>query len=198
MKAFPYDPAGARALLSEAGWGGDRRLSFTVLTNGGNDQRKMTCEVLQRQLGAVGIEMKIQVVEWSVLLKEFIHPRRFDAVLMGWNLALDPDIFDIFHSSRRRPGQFNFVSYNSPEADRLLEEGRAEFDQSKRGEIYRHLHRLIYDDQPYAFLYTSESLSVLHDRFQGVTPGKAGIGHDFVRWYVPADRRKYPSLSADA
>ena len=208
VEPFSHDLAAAKKLLKEAGWEDrdkdgilDRdgqKFSFTVLTNSGNDQRKMTCEILQRQLASVGIEMKIQVLEWSVLLKEFIHPRRFEAILLGWNLALDPDIFDIFHSSRRGPGQFNFVSYANDEVDRLLEEARKEFDQKKRGELYHRVHRLIYEDQPYAFLFTSESLSVLHKRFEGVTPGKLGVGHDFVRWYVPKDQRKYRSLSIDA
>jgi len=208
VKSFQHDLSAARALLKEAGWEDrdndgilDRdgqKFSFTVLTNSGNDQRKMTCEILQKQLAAVGIEMKIQAMEWSVLLKEFIHPKRFEAVLLGWNLPMDPDIFDIFHSSRRGPGQFNFVSYANPEVDRLLEEARIEFDQQKRGELYRRVHRLIYEDQPYAFLYTSESLSVLHKRFDGVTAGKLGVGHDFVRWYVPKEKRRYGTLSVDA
>ncbi len=208
VKTFSHELSAAKSLLREAGWEDrdkdgvlereGRKLSFTVLTNGGNDQRRMTCEILQRQLAALGVDMRIQVVEWSVLLKEFIHPRRFEAVLLGWNLALDPDIFDIFHSSRRGPGQFNFVSYVNPEVDRLLEEARAEFDQKKRGGLYHRIHRLIYEDQPYAFLYASDSLSVLHRRFEGVTLGKLGVGHDFVRWYVPKENRRYPSLSADA
>lgn len=209
VKPFPHDLSAAKNLLREVGWEDrdkdgvledreGRKFSFTVLTNGGNDQRKMTCEILQRQLSALGIDVKIQRVEWSVFLKEFIHPRRFEAVLLAWNLALDPDIFDIFHSSRRSPGQFNFVSYSNPEADHLIEEARTEYDQKKRGDLYHRVHRLIYDDQPYAFLYASESLMVLHKRFEGVTLGKLGVGHDFVRWYVPKERQKYLSLSLDA
>lgn len=201
VKPFAHDPRAARELLSQAGWrdtDGDgvldrdgRKFSFTVLTNGANDQRKMTCEVLQAQLARVGIDMRIQVMEWSTLLKEFIHPRRFEAVLLGWNLALDPDIYDIFHSSRTRPGQFNFVSFKNAGADRLLERGRATFDGAQRAAVYKSLHRLIHEEQPYLFLFTSESLSVLHRRFEGITEGKLGIGHDFIRWYVPEDRRKY-------
>jgi peptide/nickel transport system substrate-binding protein len=60
------------------------------------------------------------------------------------------------------------------------------------------VHRLIHEDQPYSFLYASESLSLLHRRFEGVTEGKLGLGHDFVRWYVPETRRKYRSLVLDA
>jgi peptide/nickel transport system substrate-binding protein len=204
VKPFPYDPKAARELLAQAGWrdtDGDGLLDRDgrkfSLTNGANDQRKMTCEMLQAQLARIGVEMRIQVMEWSTLLKEFIHPRRFEAVLLGWNLALDPDIYDIFHSSRTRPGQFNFVSFDNAEADRLMEKGRTTFDRSEREAAYRSLHRLIHQEQPYLFLFTSESLSVLHRRFEGVTEGKLGIGHDFTRWYVPEGLRKYRSPVVD-
>ena len=203
VKPFAYDLQEAKRRLEEAGWrdsDGDGildhdgvKFSFTVLTNGGNDQRKMTCEILQKELSLVGVDMKIQVMEWGTLLKEFIHPRRFDAVLMGWSLALDPDIYDLFHSSRTGPGQFNFVSFENPEADHLLEEARKTFDQEKRASLYRQAHAVIHDEQPYAFLYAPESLSVLHKRFQGVKEGKLGVGFDFIRWFVPKERQKYPT-----
>jgi peptide/nickel transport system substrate-binding protein len=203
VKPFAYDPDKAKRLLSEAGWrdsDGDgvldregMKFSFTVLTNGDNDLRKMTCEILQKELSLVGVQMKIQSMEWGTLLKEFILPRRFDAVLMGWSLALDPDIYDLFHSSRTGPGQFNFISYQNREVDRLLEEARKTFDLSQRGALYRQVHAIIYEEQPYAFLYAPESLSVIHRRFQNVKEGKLGVGFNFIRWFVPSQRQKYPA-----
>ncbi len=198
-----FDPQRAKKILREAGWedrdhdgfidkNGDK-FSFTVLTNQGNGERKMACEIIQKRLRDVGIEMKIQLIEWSVFLKEFIHARRFEAVLLAWNLAVDPDVYSIFHSSRSAPGQFNFVSYQNQEVDALLEEGRKVFDEDKRAPIYRRIHEIITEDEPYTFLYTPEALSVLHNRFQGVTVTPLGIGYDFVRWYVPTSKQKYHS-----
>lgn len=200
VQPFAHDPVQAKKLLEDAGWkmGHDgwlvrdgRKFSFTVLTNAGNDERKMVCEILQKQFRVLGIDMKIQTVEWGAFLKEFIHTKNFEAALLGWNLAPDPDIYDIFHSSRSAPGQFNFVSYQNPEVDKLLEEARAEFSEEKRAELYHRIHRLIYEDQPYAFLAAPQSLSLLHRRFQGVTEGKWGIGADFVRWFVPKGEHRY-------
>lgn len=196
-----FDPQAAKKLLSQAGWedhDGDgildkvgKKFSFVVLTNQGNGERKMACEILQKRLRDVGIDMKIQIVEWSVFLKEFIHPRRFEAVLLAWNLAVDPDLFGIFHSSRNGPGQFNFVSYQNEEVDRLLEQGRKTFEEEKRAPFYRRIHEIIADDEPYVFLYVPEALSILHKRFQGVTVTPLGIGYDFIRWFVPGSKQKY-------
>ena len=198
-----FDSELAKKILQEAGWEDrDRdgfidkngeKFSFTVLTNQGNGERKMTCEIIQKRLHAIGIEMKIQLVEWSVFLKEFIHPRRFEAVLLAWNLGVDPDVYSIFHSSRTAPGQFNFVSYQNEEVDALLEEGRKVFDQDNRALVYHRVHEIILEEEPYTFLHTPQTLSALHNRFQGVTVTPLGIGYDFIRWYVPLSKQKYNS-----
>lgn len=208
IKPTSYDPAAAKAMLASAGWTDTnrdgvldkdgRRFSFTVLTNQGNDQRKMACEIIQKSLADIGVEMKIQVVEWGTFLKGYIDKKRFDAVLLAWQLSRDPDIYDLFHSSKTEPGQFNFVSYKNAEADRLLERGRALFDETERAEVYHELHRLLSDDEPYTFLYVPDALPIVHRRFHGVEAALAGIGHNFIRWFVPEEERRYrPALSPE-
>lgn len=196
-----YDPDRARQLLEEAGWSdkdGDgilekdgARFSFTVITNQGNEQRRMTAEIIQRRLKEVGIEMKIKIIEWSAFVSEFIDKRRFDAVLLGWSLSLDPDMYDIWHSSKTKEGEFNFVGYSNPEVDSLLLEGRRAFDQEGRGRIYRRIHEILYQEQPYLFLYVPDALPIVHKRFKGIEQGVGGIGHNFIKWYVPKEEQKY-------
>ena len=201
VKESVFDPTAARQLLKDAGWedrDGDgclekdgKRFSFTILTNQGNDQRRAACEIIQKDLKAVGIDMKIQMVEWSVFLKEFIDGRRFEAVLLAWQLGRDPDIYNIFHSSRSKPGEFNYVSYQNNEVDRLLVEGRKVFDQEKRTKIYRRIHELISQDEPYTFLFVSEALTLIHKRFHNVRTAPAGIGFNFIRWSVSQGEERY-------
>ena len=119
MSPTVFDPKKAKSILEEAGWrdsAGDgilekegEKFSFTLLTNQGNDTRKMACEIIQKSLREIGIEVKIQIVEWGTFLKEFIDKKRFDAVMLAWQLPEDPDNYDIFHSSRAEGG-FNFIS----------------------------------------------------------------------------------------
>ena len=201
IKPAPYDPKKAKELLKEAGWKDHdsdgwldkegTRFKFTLLINQGNDPRKTCAEIIQRRLKEVGIEVDIRPIEWAALLSEFIDKHKFEAVIMGWNLSRDPDCFDIWHSSKQRPGEFNFVGYENKEVDSLLEEGRREFDERKRKEIYNKVHQLIFDDHPYIFLFVPDALPIVHARFKGIEPAPAGIGYNFIKWNVPKEEQKY-------
>jgi peptide/nickel transport system substrate-binding protein len=203
----PFDPARAKKLLEEAGWkdsNGDgwldkdgKSFEFTLLINQGNLERLRTAEMIQKYMKAVGIRMKIRVLEWSSMIGEFINKRRFEAVLMGWFLSRDPDCFDIWHSSKTREGEFNFIGYANPEVDKLLVEGRRIFDESKRAEIYHRIHELIYDDQPYMFLYSGEILPIVSSRFRGIEVSPIGIGYNFIKWYAPRSEQRYRSVIGD-
>ncbi len=195
------DLAAARRLLAEAGWvarDGDGLLekdgqpfAFTLLTNQGNEVRRQVSELVQQQLRSVGIDVKIRVIEWSAFVHDFIDKRRFDAVLLGWSLSRDPDLYDLFHSSKTREGEYNFVDYASPEVDRLLVEGRRTFDHDERARIYREVHRHLYEDQPYTFLYVPDALPIVHRRFKNVAPAPIGLWYNVIDWYVPRAEQRY-------
>lgn len=196
-----FDPEKAKAMLKEAGWvdtNGDgwldkdgQTFEFTIITNQGNDQRKQCAEIIQRRLKDIGISVKIKVIEWSAFLSEFIDKRKFDAVILGWALARDPDPYDIWHSSKMREGDFNFLSFKNEEADKLMEQARREFDQAKRAEIYHKLQAILYDEQPNCFLYVPDALPIVNSRFKGIEAAPAGIGYNFIKWYVPRDEQRY-------
>ncbi|MDP6686100.1 MAG: peptide-binding protein, partial [Candidatus Omnitrophota bacterium] len=201
VRPVGFDPESSRRLLKEAGWkdeDGDGvlekdgiKFSFTIITNQGNDQRRVASIIIQRRLKDVGIEVMIKIIEWSAFVSEFIDKRRFEAILLGWGLGVDPDMYDIWHSSKTKEGEFNFVGYKNEEVDRLLIEGRKTFDQEERERIYHRIHEIMYVDQPYLFLYVPDALPILHSRFKGVELGVAGIGHNFIKWYVPEAEQKY-------
>lgn len=196
---FGYDPVRAKALLAEAGWRetgpngilmkDGKPFSFTILTNQGNDQRLKTAQIIQRRLAKVGIDVKIRVLEWASLLTNFIDKRNFDALIMGWTIPQDPDIFDVWHSSKTGPKELNFIGFRNAEVDRLIEEGRRTFDQEKRRRCYWRIQEILAREQPYTFLYVPDALPAVNARFRGIEPAPAGIMHNIIRWYVPKEEQ---------
>ena len=200
VKDIPFNPTYARQLLAEAGWktGDDgflqkdgKTLRFTILTNQGNQQRLMTAQIIQQRLKQVGVDVRIRIVEWAAFLKEFIDKGNFEVVLLAWMTSQDPDMYDIWHSSKTKPGELNFIGYNNPEVDRLLEEGRSTFDIEKRKKAYYRIQDILAEEQPYTFLYVPDALPVVSSRIHGIEPAPAGIGHNLIKWYVPKMEQRY-------
>jgi peptide/nickel transport system substrate-binding protein len=101
VRQYPFDPHKARALLAQAGWkdrNGDglvedtrgRPFSFVIQTNHGNEDRRKVAEVIQQRLRDIGGATQIQTIEWAAFLGEFIQKRRFEAILLGWEVGPIP------------------------------------------------------------------------------------------------------------
>ncbi|HUG37908.1 MAG TPA: ABC transporter substrate-binding protein, partial [Candidatus Limnocylindrales bacterium] len=201
---FEHDPVKAKRLLAEAGWidrDGDglvedqhgKPFAFTIRTNQGNDERKKTAELIQQRLKDVGIKAEIHIIEWASFIKEFVKPRKFEALLLGLGGATDPDQYVIFHSTQQGPDQMNRTGYSNPEMDRLLEQGRASCHEDARRPSYHRIQEILAEDLPMLFLYSRDSLPVVAARVRGVQPGPAGILHNFTEWYVPTSLQRYTS-----
>lgn len=191
----------AKTLLAEAGFAdadGDgilekdgRPFAFTILTNQGNEQRILTATVIQSQLRAVGIDIRIRTVEWAAFIKEFVDKGRYDAVILGWTIAQDPDIYEVWHSSKAKSGGLNFIRYKNADVDALLEAARATPDMGTRKQLYDRLQELLAEEQPYCFLFVPYALPVVQARFKGIEPALAGIMYNFEKWWVPAAEQRY-------
>ena len=200
---YPYNPARAKQLLAEAGWkdtDGDGVLdkdgqpfAFTILTNQGNEERKKIAEIIQQRLADIGVRVEIRTLEWAAFIKEFIKKRRFEAIILGWGIGLDPDQYNVWHSSKTGPDELNHISYKNPEADRLLELGRASCRREERKKHYDRLQEVLAEDQPIIFLYFRDALPVVSSRIRGIESSPNGITFNFIRWYVPKELQRYTS-----
>jgi peptide/nickel transport system substrate-binding protein len=201
IKDYGYNPRKALELLRQAGWVRDEttgiltkdghEFQFTLMTNQGNQTRKLSAEIIQDQLKDIGIRVKVRIQEWSSFINQYIDKRQFDAVLLGWSLSVDPDQYPLWHSSQVSEGQYNFTGFKDSRVDELLEEGRRIFDLKKRKKIYKEIHNILHKKQPYLFLYFSDTKHVVNKRFKNINPQKAGINYNFTEWYVPEKLRKY-------
>jgi len=211
---IPYDPEGALRILNGLGWKknedgwlekGGKLFEFNLITNHGNPVRKSILSIVQNYWRKIGIKCNTQVFEWAVFLKDFVNSLKFDALVLGWSLGsgIDPDQYQLWHSSQAEPKRLNFVGYNNPKADHLIVTIRQEYDKAKQIELTRELHRLIARDQPYTFLFVRKVTRLLDkkiviverqpdgsEKFVKIYPTKGGdIKYYFNNW------RKLSSVS---
>lgn len=201
VKPYPYDVEKAKSILAEAGWtdsDGDGFLDkdgqpfqFTIMTNQGNKVREQTGLIIQARLAEVGVKVNLRIVEWAAFLKEYLDKHNFEAVVMGWTVPIEPDLYDVWNSTKTQPGELNFINYKNEEVDRLIDEARFTLDQPTRKKAFDRIQEIFYEDVPYVFLYVPDALPVYSNRFIGPEVGPGGIGHNFNQWYVPSDRQRY-------
>ena len=103
-------------------------------------------------------------LEWQTFRHKTIGKRHFEAVVMSRAYIWDPDIYDLWHSSKTKEGDWNFFSYKNAELDALLDKGRKTVGLNDRKQIYQKVHSKLFDDQASIFLSTRHRCSSSHIR----------------------------------
>jgi peptide/nickel transport system substrate-binding protein len=198
IKLLPFDPDGAKKKLAEAGWkaGPDGvlmrngvRFEFAMSMRAGVPIRERIATRIQQWFKEAGIKMNITPYEPSVLFQR-MDDRKFEAILAGWGAGgIEEDPNQIWHSKSMAKKGSNYVSFNNPEADKLIDEGRRTLDEEKRMDIWRRFERIVYDEQPYTWLYSEVDCAFVHGRFKNTKPYPTGLNE--YDWYVPLASQKY-------
>lgn len=201
VERYDYNIEKAKSLLAQAGYKDSnndgilekngKKLQFDLITNQGNTTRSQIAEILQRSWAEIGVKVNIRILEWATFINEYINKGNFDAIVMGWNIVQDPDIFDVWSSSRCGGNGLNFICYKNEEVDRLLEVGQSTYDNAERKKAYDKIQEILAEDAPYTFLYVPDSNTALSKRFRNINPAPAGISYNFIDWYVPKEEQKY-------
>jgi len=166
LPGYEYDLDRARALLAEAGVRPGVRVRLVVFESA---EWRRIAQAIQASLQPIGIQVEVDVVEFGTWLSR-LERGDFDLYGMRWGtVTLDADytLYSLFHSSQI-PNP-NYSRYKNPEVDRLLEEGRATADQSRRERIYRRAQALIVRDAPMVFLYYPLSTYAVRSELKGTT-----------------------------
>ncbi len=205
IEPVPYDPEGALKLLAEAGWQRNdqgwlekngNRMQFKLITNNGNDIRKAILAIAQDSWKQIGIDVSTDLVEWAVFIQERVNKLDFDALVLGWSMGIDPDLYQIWHSSQTSYNQLNFVGFKNNEADDLIIKIRQEYNHTQLVEYCHRLHEIIAYEQPYTFLFVSRWTAILDKRivikefddsanivYRKITPTKTGnYTFHFNKW----------------
>lgn len=201
IEGIDYDPEGAAALLEEAGWvdrDGDgvrenaagEPLSIVLKYNQGNQVRQDVAEIMQAQLGGIGVDIEPQVVEWGTLLQQINTPdlRDFDGVVIGWVTEFRLDDTDLFHSERiDQP--YAWAGTENPELDRLLDQLAVTTDRELAAPLWAAYQEELIEEQPYTFVYFIERLDGWNRRLQNVVMDQRGEWVSIRDWYIdPASR----------
>lgn len=189
VKMVTYDAEGARQIFASLGWRdsngdgiidkGGKPFRFQLMIMSGSAQARSIAQLFQNSLRQVGVQAEISVVDGAAAIQRILAGN-YEAVYLSWDLDPDPDPFPLFHSSQFPPRGQNFVYYSNPRADLLIERGRRELDFDRRRELYRELHAVLAEDQPYTWVNQPAIKWVFNRRVNDVNEAR---GYGYFLWY---------------
>ena len=145
-----YDPARAKALLTEAGH--PNGFTTTLLATSQYGMHKDTAEVVQQHLAAIGIACELQLPDWSTRVSRGLRGQ-YDMAIFGTSSDNnDPDGLTVVLDTSLSPTHARSFKVDAPRTIAALDKGRAEFDPAKRVEIYRDMQRAALEEVPVASL----------------------------------------------
>jgi len=175
-KPYTRDLDKAEELLAEAGWedhdgdgvldkqidGTTVKFEFSIIVPT-IKERIDVCTLLKNNLEQIGIICNVRPVEFTVLQDKTLN-HDYDASYGGWGTGADPDTSEnIFGTNKGR----NFGEYSNPEVDELYIAAKKEFDRDKRAAIYAKIHMLLWEDQPYTWLFNRNSFYGFNKQLRG-------------------------------
>ncbi len=201
LQPIPFDPAGARQLLAQAGWQdtnrdgilekGGRPLRFVIITNAANQLFQDIATVVQRQLRDVGVQAEIRTMEFQTLLQQH-RARDYDAIITNWTWDyFKPDPTPLFSCAEaRKPKSANRTGYCNPEADRLMQAGLRESDPARAKQSWAQLAQILQQDQPLTLLYWTEELTGVGAGLRGVETDARSELVNVSQWWMPGGGRR--------
>jgi peptide/nickel transport system substrate-binding protein len=162
LDALRLDPASANRLLDEAGLarGADgTRATFDILHFPAFARYS---ELMREQLAAVGIGMRVRMMDPAAFVQTVFTQRDFDLALISYCNGVDPEIGvrRMVHSSAIGNVPFsNAAAFRDPEVDRLFDAAGSALDQAARAEAYRAAQRRIVAQLPYWWLVETDFTS---------------------------------------
>jgi peptide/nickel transport system substrate-binding protein len=191
VPSFKYDPIKAEEILRQQGWyprpkanGDTEKPCLNLVTNFENKENILIAEIIQNNFEKIGIRLNIETLEWLTFRFRMITKKTFDLVLLSRHYIWDPDLYDVWHSSKTGEGEWNFLSYNNSQVDQLLERGRKTITLAQRKLIYQQIQEIMAQDPPCVFLYNADGIFIAKKHLKGISPSPLGIFHNIFFWSI--------------
>jgi ABC-type transport system substrate-binding protein len=179
VQHYTHDPAKAKALLAEAGYGPDKPLKAKIMisTSGSGQMVPLPMnEFMQENFKAVGMDIDFDVVEWGTML---VAVRSAPSAPQshgddGVNISLswvDPStMFRYYAEDSFSPTNYNWGHFASDEATALLKQAQASFDPEQQAKLLAAAHTIVVDQAAWLFIVHDLNPRAMSKKVQNFVP----------------------------
>ncbi|GAB4137342.1 MAG: ABC transporter substrate-binding protein [Sphingomonadales bacterium] len=189
---YPHDPDRARALLAQAGWldrdgdgirerdGQPLRIALSMVSWG---KSRIFSEVLFSQLRAIGIEVKLEMMDFSVQMQAGRQGEKNMLFMGGSGHSAADSLRGFFHSENTASG-FAWSKWRDPVLDRYLDQAIIATNDQERDRLYRQAQIRIMEQALIVPIYDYVLLVGVNPRVQGLGWGTAGLAPNFAEIHI--------------
>lgn len=199
LEPYLYNVEKAKELLKQAGWedrdedgiienkkGEDFEVTLTYPS--GDKAREDSAPIIQSYLKNLGIEMKLDMLEFSSTMDKVVGNHEFELYLMGNNLDADPNPKPYWYSTAASDEKgvygWNIAGFRSEEADQLMDDGLSTNDIEKRKELYNKFGVLMNKELPWVTLYTKDIIMAHRNGLENYNPSTYTKLVDVEKWQI--------------
>jgi peptide/nickel transport system substrate-binding protein len=197
LRQLPHDSLRAGYLLAAHGWrdtdkDGVREkdgvpLRFSVLVPSTSGSRKQYARLLQEQFRAVGAQMDIEEVDFT-LFNQRATTGKFDAIINAWNTDPTPSSGLTQVWTRAGFGGSNYGRYDNPAFDQLVDRASTATNRAQARAAFRAAIETINADAPAIFLFAVDNVAAVNRRVADVTFRPDSWAALLRTWRIPPDR----------
>ncbi|MGM1033607.1 MAG: glutathione ABC transporter substrate-binding protein [Bacillota bacterium] len=172
LEAYDYNLKEAKKLMAEAGY--SKGLDATILTMD-SKERVNLAEVLQSQLKGIGINLKVQVMEYGSFVEQ-VNKGQSEMFIISWRNATgdaDYNQYNLFHTESQGAAGNTFF-YSNQKVDRLIDAARKEKEEGKRKELYAEAQEIEMADTPYIPVRVIENVAAVAKEVKGFSISPSG------------------------
>jgi len=147
---YPYNPEKAKQLLKEAGYPNGFEAVIKIPER--YTYAKRSGEIIADMLGQVGIQLKIELMEWGQWIDRVFKNADYDLTVIGHAEPFDINIY---------ANPKYYFRYDNPKFQETLKKAEEEIDLRVRRELYIACQKIIAEDAVNGFLFVMPSLPTM-------------------------------------
>jgi len=195
LNEYKYDPNKAIELLKEAGWEykesekqmykDGKPVKFTLKYYSGNKQVENIAPFIQQSMKDIGIQIDLQIAEFSTMLAE-IKKGEFELYVMAQMNGTAGDMKALLHTDSIPPNGTNYTHYSNKKVDELTVKGLQSLSIEDRKPIYNELSAIINEELPIVYLYHWSQGIAINGKLKGVQASsntQLGMNYQSEKWY---------------
>jgi peptide/nickel transport system substrate-binding protein len=149
LKPYPYNPAKAKQLLTQAGYPNGFEATFSITTGAFLKDRDIA-EVIASQLGEVGIKVRLVPTERATLQNTWLAGEFKGITSVAWGTAADPDAmlgWTLYNRKGHKPDE---------KLNGLIDKSRKTVDPERRVAVLKELGHYVHDQAYWLFMYAQD------------------------------------------